>query len=49
MTNNDGDQLYDWPTVIQLIQMYGGHMEVWGIQMYGGVRMYGAYRCMRGI
>ena len=38
MTNNDADQLYNWPTVIQLIQMYVG------VQMYGGNRyMVGAW------
>ena len=41
MTNNDADQLYDWPTVIQLIQMYGGIQTYRGIQMYWRV-----YRCM---
>ena len=30
MTNNDVDQLYDWPTVIQLIQIYGGCADAWG-------------------
>ena len=30
VTNNGADQLYDWPTAIQLIHMYGG------IQTHGG-------------
>ena len=40
MTDNDADQLYDWPTVIQFIQIYEG------LQTYGGVQMYGEYRHM---
>ena len=54
--HNDVDQLYDWPTVIQLIQMYGAmyrHMGVYRcmqcIQAYEGVyRCMGTYRC-RGV
>ena len=41
MTNNDADQLYDWPTVIQLIQMYGGIQNMGGIQTYGGMQTWG--------
>ena len=33
MTNNDADQLYYRPTVIQVILMYGGHTDIW--QMHG--------------
>ena len=35
MTISDGYQLCDWPTVIQLIQMYGGILTNGGIQAYG--------------
>ena len=35
MTNNNADQLYDWPTFIHVIEMYGG------VQIYGGIWTFG--------
>ena len=46
MTNNDADQLYDRPTVIQLIQMDRGSTDTWGCFDLGGYICLGAYGCM---
>ena len=44
--NNDADQLYDRPTIIQHIEMYGG-VQTQGIQIYGGVQIMRAFRFIR--
>ena len=41
VTNNDADQLYDMPTVIQLIKIDRGCTDIWGCMDLGGIWMYG--------
>ena len=53
MTKNNADQLYDWPTVIPLIQtygciqIYGRHIHVWDIHTYGDIQIYGVHGVWR--
>ena len=48
MTNNDADQLYDRPTVIQLYRQMGG-VQTWGVWTWKGTDVWGHMDGIRGL